>query len=87
MSLSGAALAYGRVKGAEDLLAAAVLALALRRSDPRELRNALLAGLIVPIGDFLALFLSGAGSPQDYPIHVGFVVTMVACAVTLSRRA
>lgn len=83
--LSGASLAYGRVKGAEDLLAAAVLGLALYRGDAGARVCALLLALVVPIGDFAALLSVGRTGASVLAIHLVFIVVMAFSALTFHR--
>jgi hypothetical protein len=78
--LVGAAVAYGRVKGTEDLLAAAVLALGLASKDSRARSTALALGSLVPVGDLLALLSVGVSQPSLLFIHVAFIVVMGASA-------
>lgn len=83
VALEGAATAYGRVKGAEDLLAATALALALWRREPSTVAGLLLVGLIVPAGDMLALASAGLTTGNDLAIHVVFIAIMAASSALL----
>jgi hypothetical protein len=84
IALEGAATAYGRVKGAEDLLAACALIYALWRREPTTLSACLLLGLVVPLGDGLALAGAGLTAAKHQAIHFVFVAIML-CSVALLR--
>ena len=83
VSLSGPAVAYGRVKGTEDLLAAAVLAVGSARGKGCWRSAALAAGSLVPVGDLAALLSVGIVQPSVLWIHVAFIIVMGASAVVL----
>jgi pimeloyl-ACP methyl ester carboxylesterase len=79
--LEGAQLAYGRVKGFEDLLVAAVLFVALRSGQMRVLGAALGLVLLAPIGDVVALASSGVRDPSSLLTHIGFISWMGTTAI------
>jgi hypothetical protein len=84
--LTGTHVAFGRVKGAEDLLAAVVLLLFACRRDHAALSAVLFISLLVPVGDMVALLLAGIDHEVEIAIHVVFILWMSASAILLRRR-
>ncbi|MGH8795405.1 MAG: DUF4267 domain-containing protein [Stackebrandtia sp.] len=84
VELSGQQLAYGRVKGAEDLLAATAIGLFLVRRDRSALIGVLAVGLLVPVGDIAAVVLAGAGALDNLAVHACFLAVM-ASSIALLR--
>lgn len=84
--LQGASLAYGRVKGAEDLLLAALIGVFALRQEREALITTLWIGLILPIGDMLAVVSAGLANASALALHLLFVVFMPLSALLLQKE-